>query len=138
MDGELIRNQRKASSLFLAARSDRALGRQERGESKLGTPRCRGLSSWPLNKNRKAPPPQIFPLKNTTVQSNVPMMGKVLVAQSCLTLCGPVDCIPPGSSVHGISWARLLEWVAIPLSRVSFQPKDRTWVSCIPGIFLTV
>ena len=37
----------------------------------------------------------------------------VLVAQSCLTLCGPMDCSPPGSSVHGILQARILEWVAI-------------------------
>ena len=41
----------------------------------------------------------------------------VLVAQSCLTLCDPVDCSPPGSSVHGILPARILEWVAIPFSR---------------------
>ena len=56
MDGELIRNQRKASSLFLAAKRDRALWGPERGESKLGTPHCRGLSSRPLNKNRNLPP----------------------------------------------------------------------------------
>ena len=40
---------------------------------------------------------------------------KVLVAQSCLTLYDPMDCNPPGSSVHGIPQARILEWVAIPL-----------------------
>ena len=39
---------------------------------------------------------------------------KVSVAQSCPTLCGPMDCSPPGSSVHGILQARILEWVAIP------------------------
>ena len=38
--------------------------------------------------------------------------GKVKVSQSCLTLCGPLDCSPPGSSVHGILQARILEWVA--------------------------
>ena len=43
----------------------------------------------------------------------------VLVAQSCLTLGGPMDCSPPGSSVHGILRARVLEWVAIPFSRGS-------------------
>ena len=42
---------------------------------------------------------------------------KTLVAQLCLTLWGPMDCSPPGSSVHGISQARMLEWVAIPFSR---------------------
>ena len=44
---------------------------------------------------------------------------KVLVAQSCPTLCDPMDCSPPGSSVHGILQARILEWVAIPFSRGS-------------------
>ena len=54
---------------------------------------------------------------------------KVLVAQLCLTLCDPMDCSPPGSSAHGILQARVLEWVAIPFSRGSSQPKDQTWVS---------
>ena len=40
----------------------------------------------------------------------------VLVAQSCLTLCNPSDCSPPGSSVHGILQARILEWIATPSS----------------------
>ena len=44
---------------------------------------------------------------------------KGLVTQSCLTLCDPVDCSPPGSSVHGILQARVLEWVAISFSRGS-------------------
>ena len=48
-----------------------------------------------------------------------------------------MDCNPPGSSVHGILQARTLEWAAIPFSRVFFQPKDQTWVSCIAGEFLT-
>ena len=55
------------------------------------------------------------------------------VAQSCLTLCDPVDCSPPGSSVHGILQARILEWVAISFSRGSSRPRDRTQVSCIAG-----
>ena len=42
------------------------------------------------------------------------------VAQSCLTLCDPMDCSPPGSSVHGILQARILEWVAISFSRGIF------------------
>ena len=50
------------------------------------------------------------------------------VAQSCSTLCDPVDCSPLGSSIHGILQARVLEWVAI-----SFWPRDRTQVSHIPG-----
>ena len=44
----------------------------------------------------------------------------VLVIQSCPTLCDPMDCSPPGSSVHGISQARILEWVAIPSPKKVF------------------
>ena len=50
------------------------------------------------------------------------MKVKVLVAQSCPTLCYPIDCSLPGSSVHGILQARILEWVAIPSSRGSSDP----------------
>ena len=46
------------------------------------------------------------------------------VTQLCLTLCDPMDCSLPGSVVYGILQARLLEWVAIPFSRESTQPKD--------------
>ena len=60
------------------------------------------------------------------------------VAPLCLTLCDPMDCSPPGSSVHGILQARILEWVAIPFSRVYSQPRDWTQVSCIGGGFFTV
>ena len=52
-------------------------------------------------------------------------------AQMHLTLCHLMDCSPPGSSVHGILQARILEWVAISSSRGSFQPQDQTHVSCI-------
>ena len=48
----------------------------------------------------------------------------VKVAQSHLTLCEPMDCILPGSSVYGILQARILEWVAVPFSRGSSQPRD--------------
>ena len=51
--------------------------------------------------------------------------------QSCPTLCDPIDCSPPGSSVHGILQARILEWVAISYSRGSSQPRDWTHVSDI-------
>ena len=63
---------------------------------------------------------------------------KALVAQSCLTLYEPMDCSPPGFPVHRVFQARILEWVAIPFSKGSSQPRDRTWVSCIAGGFLTV
>ena len=54
--------------------------------------------------------------------------------QSCPTLCDPMDCSLPGSSVHGILQARILEWAAISFSRGSSQPRDWTcisYVSCI-------
>ena len=62
----------------------------------------------------------------------------MLVAQLCLTLRDPMDGSPPGSCVHGILQARILEWVAIPFSRVSFWPRDWTWVFCIAGGFFTI
>ena len=55
-------------------------------------------------------------------------------AQSCATLCDPMDCSPPGSSIHGIFQARTLEQVAISSSRGSSHPKDWTRVSCISCI----
>ena len=61
-----------------------------------------------------------------------------LVAQSCLTLCDPMDCSPPGSSVHEDVQARILKWVAMPSSRGSSRPTDRTQVSCIAGGFFTI
>ena len=57
-----------------------------------------------------------------------------LVTQLCPTLYDPMDCSPPGSSVHGILQARILEWVAIPLSRGSSSPRDQTQVSCVSCI----
>ena len=53
------------------------------------------------------------------------------VAQSCPTLCDPMDCSLPGSSVYVILQARILEWVAISFSSRSSQPRDETQVSCI-------
>ena len=61
----------------------------------------------------------------------------VLVAQSCPTLCDPMDCSPPGSSAREIFQARILQWVAISFSRWSSHPRDRTRVSCAAGRFFT-
>ena len=58
---------------------------------------------------------------------------KVKLLQSCPTLCDPVDCSPPSSSVHGILQARILEGVAISFSRGSSQPRDWTQVFRIAG-----
>ena len=62
------------------------------------------------------------------------------VAQLCLTLCDPMDCSLPGSSIHGIFQGRVLEWVTVSFSRGSSWPRDRTRVSvsCIAGGFLPI
>ena len=60
------------------------------------------------------------------------------VAQSCPTLCDPMDCNLSGSSVHGIFQARVLEWIAISFSKGSSQPRNRTQVSRIAGRPFTV
>ena len=65
---------------------------------------------------------------NTKLKSSA-----VFAFESCPTLCDPMDCSPPGSSIHGILQARILEWVAISFSRGSSQPRDQTQVSCIAG-----
>ena len=64
-----------------------------------------------------------------------------LVTLSCLTLCDPMDCGQPqrpGSSVHGVLQARILEWAAMPSSKRSSQPRDWTQVSHISGRFFTI
>ena len=58
-------------------------------------------------------------------------------AQLCPILCDPMDCSLPGSSVHGIFQARVLEWFAIAFSRGSFWPRDRIWVSHTAGRLFT-
>ena len=55
-------------------------------------------------------------------------------AQSCLTLCGPMDCSLPGSSALGILQARILEWVALPSSRGPSRPRDGTHISRVSCI----
>ena len=63
---------------------------------------------------------------------------KILVAQSCPSLCDPMDCSRPGSSVHGIFQAGILEWAAISSSRGSSRPTDQTPDSRIAGKVFTV
>ena len=63
---------------------------------------------------------------------------KVKVLVSRVQLCNPMDYCSPGSSVHGILQARIREWIAIPLSRGSFWPRDQTQISWIAGRFFTV
>ena len=59
------------------------------------------------------------------------IISECLHAQSSLTLCNPMDCSPPGPTVHETAQARVLEWVAISYFRESSCPRDRTFVSCI-------
>ena len=65
------------------------------------------------------------------------LTNEIEVAQSCPTLCNPMDCSLPGFSVHGIFQARVLEWVAISFSRGSSRPRDQTQVSLIAGRHFT-
>ena len=67
-----------------------------------------------------------------------PLLEESEVAQSCLTPCNPMNCSPPGSSIHGIFQARILEWVAPPFSRGSSWTRDQTWVSHLSGRFFTI
>ena len=83
------------------------------------------LEAWSLNywTTREVPLLSFFKLKRACVHAK-PLL-------SCLTLCDPVDCSPPGVSVHGILQARILEWVAMPSSRGSSRPRDQTCVSYV-------
>ena len=87
-------------------------------------------------------PSRLCLLYNLCQQICVAIMGSACMhaksLQSCLTLCEPMDCGLPGSSVHGILQARILEWGAILFSKGSSRPRDRTWVSCIAGTFFTI
>ena len=79
-------------------------------------------------------PPRSFLVRKVSLTLRMRSMWSYccyLVAKSCLTLCSPMGCSPPGSSVHGISQARILEWAAISSSRESSQLRDGTCVSCI-------
>ena len=81
-------------------------------------------------------------------QLNVPIVNEILtikmqerkvkVTQLCLTLCDPLNYSLPGSSVHGILQARVLDCIAISFSRGSSQPRDQTQVSHIAGEFFTI
>ena len=108
-----------------------------------------GLARVGCNLATKPPPPllrwlyDISPYSIEVVNymssfSNVCFLFKMKVTQLYLTLCDSMDFILPGSSVHGISQARIMEWVAIPFSRGSFWPRDQTQVSCIAGRCFTI
>ena len=79
-----------------------------------------GACEFQMNEN-------IYYLQNVSNRACLPVES----LQSCPILCHPADCCPPGSSVHGILQARILEQVAISFSRESSQARDQTWVSYI-------
>ena len=95
----------------------------------LHAPNVRGLGSIP-GQGTKIPRAAVESL-HTATKTHCSLM-KVKVAQSCLTLCYPIDY-----TIHGVLQARILEWVAIPFSRGSSQPMDQTQVSHIAGRFFT-
>ena len=91
-----------------------------------------GVMSWKISKfNRHLEGELWRPWASTC-------MNVCEVAQSCPTLCDPIDCSLPHSFVHGIFQARVLERVAISFSMGSSQPRDRTWVSRIVGRRFTI
>ena len=91
-----------------------------------------GYSPWGCKKLEQTCPPTL-PIPNPTGLQTVLYFISCSVAQLSLTLCDSMDHSPPGSSVHGVLQARILEWVAYPFSRGSSQPRDQTWVSRIAG-----
>ena len=88
------------------------------------------MEEWHLKQKLLAPEQERLTLKTMKV--------KILVTLSRPTLCDPMDCSLQGSSVRGILQARILEWVAIPFSRESSRPKDRTQVPGITDRFFTI
>ena len=75
-------------------------------------------------------------LSSSSSSSDYIIKYRGLVTQLCPTFCKPMNCSPQGSSVHGILQARILEWITIPFSRGSSQPRDHTRVSCIADSLL--
>ena len=100
-------------------------------ENKLGSRCGRTLSANDLCWNPRWRPLQPPPGRQPAAEMCPQGLAR---AQSCPTLCDPVDCSPPGSSVLGMLQARILEWVATSSSSGSSPPRDRTRVSCVSGL----
>ena len=98
---------------------------EQRGLKARGTPAVSAVGTSPVEGAPVA-------LQRDTAAETHFRSGSVLIAQACPTLCNPM-----GYTVHGILQARILEWVALPFSRGSSQPRDRTRVSYIAGRFFT-
>ena len=95
----------------------------------------KGKGKGTLANNEHCPQPWVSPVqKDSTVLSpGSQVLQRNPFTQSCLTLCNPMDCSPPGSSILGILQARILEWVAISFSRGSSRPRDWTCASRVAG-----
>ena len=103
-------------------------GQSSRRSHKLNNSRSQSLDNHPESRQEMHPAiARVGGLGESESESEVE------VVQLCPTLCNPVGCSLPGSSIHGILQARILEWVSISFSRGSSQPRDRTCVSCIAG-----
>ena len=98
-------------------------------------PHCR-CNSCILNKcmfNNMTVPSAEYMMRNSRLdeaQAGIKMKWSEVKSLSHVQLCDPMDCSLPGSSVHGIFLARILEWVVISFSRGTSQPRDRTPISC--------
>ena len=126
-----------------------------RGKSQVQNPRFSDMQAWLMS---FSPTPHCFSWQEElwpwhlalTLKTQYPSLEQVhwlliqglrvllclyLAVQSCLTHCNPMDCSLPGSSVQGILQARILEWVAMPSSRGSSQPRYQTQVSHLAGRF---
>ena len=95
-----------------------------------------GLASFADWKQEKDAPHVILHSRPSRCEGSLPRQAFLLVPCSCASqshfwLCNLMDCNPPGSSVHGIFQARILECIAISYSKGSSQPRDQTCVSCI-------
>ena len=123
------------------------------GFSAQGFSRQEYWSVLPFPSSRNLPDPEIKPKSPALQEDSLPSepLGKpwsVIRTQQVMcvcakplqgsTLCDPMDCSLPSSSAHGILMARILEWVAMPSSRGSSQPRDRTQVFHIAGRFFTI
>ena len=98
--------------------------RQRRKLSKLSTE----VEIWNRPINRSC---CCFFNENSTIKTlQDTMCTHAQLLQSCPALCNSMDCTPPGSSVHGLLQARILEWVAFSSCRGYSRPRDQTCVSC--------
>ena len=81
--------------------------------------------------------PHMFHGSDAVVQWEEPIISQFKVSEVKVSQSSPTLCNPKNYTVHGILQARILEWVTLPFSRGSSQPRDRTQVSCIAGGFFT-